>query len=686
MKALFSKIILLAVVLGGCSESEPGTDVPDFGSVLPGDMGSASPQLARRKIGGPSHLLTADQLAPVRGVRERRESLLESWASATVGRDGMGFGPSMPGWTSLSSLTGKTPWSPPTVLHGRVAARLYSIGVTVAFPVGIEGPSLRYLSLWLRPRGTRQAASVFLDDKPLGTIRLKSGWQKYTLPIGDAGLGPGEHKLRFWFRRTVVKRKRRSSADFAGAWFSATKASEPPEKWLNRDAQMTWYAGPPTRWSLDLHVPPNGEIRATAEVADGGPVDFSIQLSRDGSGTTELLSKRVDDGQTEQLSADLSRWSGQIVRLHFKTKGDMRAIESAAWTQIDVTRKVKTYQPLPAVKNVILFVVEGLWSDVLRLGRDGDFVDAPNLELLAGEGAVGLEAWSGGLSNVDAHRRILQPPGWSKSWVKTLQAAGIGTSQWTTNPRFSKELQSGFTSFQGPAMLDRKAGFEAEFRALDEWFYTRGRNRFFMYIDLAMPVRGRQVDPDEVFRSKPRSERVPEVTEGAVLSSDFWIGHIVAALNHYSLASETAIVVVGSATRTRGSYRGTTLSPARLSVPIIVWHPKMRTKPFIRTQVSGLDLSDIPQIVNELLGSVIRLESNPRTAAESLFYNKSLMATHSSAKTPYGWALRYADWLLWPRAAIKDRLWNRDNVNEPKNIDDYPIIVRALRRRAASTR
>ena len=111
----------------------------------------------------------------------------------------------------------------------------------------------------------------------------------------------------------MVKRKRRSSADFAGAWFSATKASEPPEKMAQSRCSndvVCWSADPLV---ADLHVPPNGEIRATAEVADGGPVDFSIQLSRDGSGTTELLSKRVDDGQTEQLSADLSRWSGQIV-------------------------------------------------------------------------------------------------------------------------------------------------------------------------------------------------------------------------------------------------------------------------------------------------------------------------------------------------------------------------------------
>ncbi|MEE2756125.1 MAG: hypothetical protein VYA30_05670 [Myxococcota bacterium] len=679
MKVLFASIVLSLTLCLGCGTDEPR--IADSGV----DLGAIRDARPSAKLRDEPPLLKAP-ISAVRGEHQRSDSILEQWTWATVGRDGIGFGPNSPGWDSLAKLTGRTPWSPVRNFHGRKAARLYSIGVTIAFPVGQEGPGLRYLSMWLRPRIQRQAASVFLDGKSIGTIRLKKGWHKYTLPISKNGLGVGEHKLRLWFRRTLLHRKRRSSVDFAGAWFSPIKSSSPPESWLSDEDELVWNAGPPTRWSIDLQVPHNSEVLATAEVNDGGSADFSIHVSVDGGGTTEVVRKKIDDGQTEQLKADLGRWAGRIVRLHFRSSGAGRPIESAQWSQIDVRRKISTYEPVPTIRNIVLFVVEGLWADAVRLGRAGDFVDTRNIELLASEGGIGLETWSGGLSNIDAHRRILGPTSSKGSWMQRLRENGIGTSIWTTNPKLSQSLTHGFTSINGPKTLDRKAGFEAEFKALDEWLYTRGRKPFFMYIDLAMPIRGRRLADEETFRAIPLSERVPEVTEKAVLQADFWIGQTVGALNNYGLSDDTAVIITGSATRTRGSYRGTTLSPARLAVPMIIWHPKMRAPGFVRKPVNGLDLADLRRTIEDLLGARMGPDENSRSVLENLFYEKPLAVRHASAKTPYGWVIRYGEWLLWPRAAIKDRLWHRGDVNAPRDITEHPIIVRALRRRASGTR
>jgi hypothetical protein len=613
-------------------------------------------------------------------------SVLKHWADAYVGRQGISFGPGLPGWRQMSQLTGRTAWSKSALIEGRVGSRLRAIGASITFPIGQEGPGLRQLSLWLNPSTRRQAVSVFLDDKPLATLKVKVGWKQYHLPLPDAGLGVGEHRLRLWFRRMGTVRKLRTPGSLGMVVLSPGSVSDDtPEVWINdSESNLAWHAGPPARWSVELVIPPDGALKTGVRVGSGPPVQFSIHVSRDGEGTTEVGRKTVHAGTSASLNVDLRRWSGKIVRLHLRSTGARRGLSEAHWTQVDLIHRQPMAKTIPKVRNVIIFVVEGMWANIPSLGRSGPHVPTQNLDLLRQEGALAINAWSGGLSSGDTHARILGAADEGGTWIDRVRNSGVTTGFWSSNPRFNKGLLKGFTTVHKARSSDHRLSFDTEFQNLDEWVYARGKNRFLLYIDLAMAAAVNNESKVNVFRTQPRVAAVPPVTDVAVQRADFWLGQLVGALGAYGLLNDTAVLVVGTATRTRGSYAGTTLSPARLSVPIVLWHPGMRKNGQSRAAVYGADVEDIQATVSDLLEVRSDPSASSRTLSEFMFNGMPMNARVSQAKTAYGWVVRYGGWTFWPRAAERDRLWHRDDALNPKEIHLHPIVVRALRHRAAS--
>ena len=58
------------------------------------------------------------------------------------------------------------PWQPSQTMTG---ASVLAKGLCghIVFPVGDEGPAMRWLSIWLYPTARKQAVSVFLDGQSL---------------------------------------------------------------------------------------------------------------------------------------------------------------------------------------------------------------------------------------------------------------------------------------------------------------------------------------------------------------------------------------------------------------------------------------------------------------------------------------------------------------------------------------
>ncbi|MEZ4472081.1 MAG: hypothetical protein R3F60_15065, partial [bacterium] len=77
--------------------------------------------------------------------------LVEAADRAHVRREGPVLTPGGPGWERVTRLAARSPWLPASPLDDRAVSWLDSIGGSLYFPVGPEGPSLSRLQVWLHP-------------------------------------------------------------------------------------------------------------------------------------------------------------------------------------------------------------------------------------------------------------------------------------------------------------------------------------------------------------------------------------------------------------------------------------------------------------------------------------------------------------------------------------------------------
>ncbi len=609
-------------------------------------------------------------------------SLMESFQDAYVGRRGAVFGPGIPGWSRLSQLTGQPAWHRSTKLDGRVAAWFDGIGATVGFPIGPEGPSLRMLSVWLYPVAPRQAASVFLDDKPLATIQLKSGWHRYDFPLPPSGLGEGEHRLRFWFRFSAVRRRVKTPAALGTIELRAANELPSPQSWFSvlESQSSRPLAGPPSRWSLGTMIPPEGHISARAHVESGGPVDFIIRVEEDGVGRLEVARVKVTRGQTADIGASLKRWAGRLVRLSFGTDGMADVLQRASWSEVRLSGELNSSESPSSARNLVVWSVEGMWSQDPRLGREGARAATPNLDLLYEQGAAALQAWSGGSGAREAHTRILAGPR-GASISPELATAGVTTGLFTSNPRFSKRLRDGFQTRSVPTSRGDRFQPERVLSAFDDWVYAHGKKPFFAYVDaVSMGSSSRRSQDDESSYSGSN-----DVVHESLARSDYWLGQMLGILERHGTLSETVIVVVGLPSRSLRTAPSNPHRPERLYSPLVIWHPDYANKGVGHRDFIGADFMDIGDTIRGLMGLDDAPSVRERDLSASLLGTKQLWPTPVVAKTPHGWAIGYGDWVFWPRAKPENRLWRRStHGSDLADISAYPIVVRALRDRIAT--
>ena len=158
----------------------------------------------------------------------------------------------------------------------------------------------------------------------------------------------------------------------------------------------------------------------------------------------------------------------------------------------------------------------------------------------------------------------------------------------------------------------------------------------------------------------------------------------IGILSAHDVLKDTAILLVGAPGQYLSSFKGTTLSPNRLSVPLVLWHPE-ENGAGPQFPLRGTDTRDIAATVLKLYGLEGDFDGVSRDLAGALIHGEELPDMPISAKTRFGWSVRSGPWTYWPRAKKAHRLWHRDDPETPRLIDQYPITVRALRDRIAQT-
>lgn len=632
--------------------------------------------------------------------------LVEAADRAHVRRDGPYMAPGVPGWQRVTQLADRTPWGAVTEVDKRPASWLESIGGSLHFPVGAHGKSLRALKIWLKPIARGQRVSIFLDEEPVTTMRLKEKGSWYTLPLGEDGLEPGEHSVRFWFRFRR-KRTRRSDTKTPAALGAVrlVGAADLPESptWTTRFAVAgvegpALLAGPPTGWTHYLLPPVGARLRARAAVASGEPVTFVVNVERDGQPPVSALRVEVSSGTVAELDVDLHPYANTPIRLSLDTEGAAGDHARAAWIAPVITMPGTTRATVPTVRNVIVLAVDGLRADRVGLGRGGDRAATPNLDMLATQGGGAVDVWSGGASAEDGHRRLLAPIAEVPSLPRLMAESGRITGYLGASRAVPPQMSREFTTRIDLHRAGEAAQARAVLRELDDWLDVRKKDPFFLYLAVDEPRT--PLEPPEGYlnvyrRARPlvgEPERSPRrrardlmaAYDAEVSAIDYWIGRMLAVMNAHAVTEQTALIVVGTVGQDLGEAGGLgdghTLAPELLQVPLVIWHPGVRSDG-ARPLVRGGDLADVGPTALTLAGVAVPASWPGEELAASVLRGAPLPPRPSHARLGNQVAARFGDWLLRGLGTRDLKLW--DLLSDPAARNELsearPISLRALR-------
>ncbi|MFZ4734624.1 MAG: sulfatase-like hydrolase/transferase [Bradymonadia bacterium] len=627
---------------------------------------------------------------------------------AHVRRHGPILDPRGPGWARVAQVGERDRWLPKRGNEPAGLAWPEGISAVLNFPVGEEGPRLKTGSLFAKGIAAGQRVSIFLDEKPIGTVPVPMTGRRITFSLPEGGLAPGEHRLRLWFAFTRFVGKRRTPGALGPVTFSPEAVTEePPKAWTAErgegpEKRGALLAGAPASWTFYLWAPPDARFVADMFNVGPAPLEFVVRVQQDGETAERLGATRVEPGGEGQLELPLGRFSGQPLRLVLETTGETAPLETAGWLGARVEALQRGVDPLPPVRNVVVWTVDGLRSDRVGLGRAGEFPATPNLDLLRAEGAAMVDVWSGGASPDDGHRSLIEPwPG-----APTLAAVAATRSRFSayfgTSTGVEPSLTGSFTTAQDLRRTGEPDETRVILRELDAWLDVRKKNPFFVYLSSAEPRRphatpapGYQrlyarrreaeapvVDDVDAERAAATLQRHAEY-DAQVTAADYWIGQLVSVLTRRGVLHETAIVVVGTVGQdldTTGLRAdGAKLTPDLLRVPVVVWHPD-RIADSPRPLARGGTLVDVAGLVAELLGAGRPEAWRAVPLGHTLFDGSAMPLRPASARLGAQVAGRWGDW--WLHASSRGVvLWNvADAAREPADVSPtHPITLRLLR-------
>ena len=621
---------------------------------------------------------------------------------AHIRRRGPIYRPGGPGWDRVTRIADRGPWRSVRAVDGRQAAWLDGIGGTISFPTGPEAEGLRWVSVWLRPVDRDQVVSVFLDEQLVVTTKLFFGWKRYVWRLPVDGVAPGEHTLRFWFRFTRPYAGMNTPAAFGEVQFLAAgeKPHTPADFLLpNAEGHRTLLAaGPPFGWTHYLLPSPESRLFVTARTLSGPPVDFVVRVAQDGQPIQETNRVTLAPNEHRDIDLSLDAYAGHPIRISFDTEGRSGDFERAVWDAPSILRPSRHRARTPAVKNVILWVVDGLRGDRLGLGRGGERAETPNMDLLAREGAVALKVWSAGASATDGHRRLLTPQPDSPSLPAAMRALGLTAGLLSASSAVEKDMAGDFESHLNLRRAGEPVDTRTLVREVDSWLSTQKEKPFFLYLvsdDPRVPLRPARAFqklyererplPSDVTRRVRRARDLLVAYDARLSIADYWIGQLVTLLERHGVLEDTAIIITGSVgqeLRERGGLGdGHALVPQVFRVPLLIWHPALRNRGPVRAFVEGTDLADVAATAVRLAGGHVDprwpgVDLNP-----ALFHGVRLPAKPTHARFGTQYAARYGQWLLRASGLSEVRLWHflddEGSISDPTA--SHPVAVRTLR-------
>ncbi len=325
----------------------------------------------------------------------------------------------------------KTSWLLGEKDEGKPASLVNGLGALAFLPVDTDGdgaggaaPGPGTLSVTMRALAPSQKVSIFVNEKPVGTLDVAGAKKRYDLTVPAGLLHPGDNRLRLQFKgaSTIAGGKRSAAAieqialgPVSSAAAAAAVPSAAPVDLAIATVRDTTVGGV-TRRAL---VPGGTWSRVSYYVQLPAGAHLSVGVGGEGAGGGTALVRVAVDGRPARTLHEgpiAARWNdllldcgaaaGHAARIDFVARGG-----AVAWAEPRVVVKAPPHvappTPQPRFDHIYVWMVDTFRADKMHAYNPKTRVLTPNYDAFAADATRFAWATVQGTWSLPSHASLL---------------------------------------------------------------------------------------------------------------------------------------------------------------------------------------------------------------------------------------------------------------------------------------
>jgi choline-sulfatase len=325
----------------------------------------------------------------------------------------------------------KTSWLLGEKDEGKPAALVSGLSALVFLPVdrdgdgdnaaGAPGPTASTLLVTMRALAPQQKVSVFVNEKPVGTLDIATTKKRYELNVPAEALHLGDNRLRMTFKSAanIAGGKRAAAAvqqiAFGPAALGPAALGPAPADLAGaetRDASVGGVrrralvpGGQGARISYYVQLPKGAHLAVGtgAEAAAGGTA--LVRVAVDGAPARTLHEGPVSS-RWNDVVLDLGAAAGHAARIDFVTRGG-----AAAWAEPRIVVQAPPHAappvPQPRFDHIYVWMVDTFRADKMHAYNPKTRVLTPNYDAFAADATRFAWAQVAGTWSLPSHASLL---------------------------------------------------------------------------------------------------------------------------------------------------------------------------------------------------------------------------------------------------------------------------------------
>jgi arylsulfatase A-like enzyme len=314
----------------------------------------------------------------------------------------------------------KTSWLLGQKDEGKPAALVAGLSALMFLPAEARGDFT--LTLAMRALAPQQRVSVFVNEKPIGTLEVATAGKRYDLPVPAAVLHVGDNRVRLTFRSAAaVAGGKRAAAAIRAVAFGPAAAPGGAEIDLApvaaREVDLAGsrrralvMGGDRTRLAFYLQVPAGGRLAVGYGALKQAAASVSVQVAVDGQPARTVHEGQASPGRWSDVVVDLgAAAAGQAARVDLGARGgevawaEPRLVVSAAAAPPAAARPAHP----PRFDHIYVWMVDTLRADKVHAYNPKTRVATPNYDAFAADATRFEWAQVPGTWSLPSHASLL---------------------------------------------------------------------------------------------------------------------------------------------------------------------------------------------------------------------------------------------------------------------------------------